>query len=222
MSELARIVRCYNLIKEDQASSVEALAKSLEVSESTVKRDVDVLRDELNIPIKFLRGIGYRIGKPNRQIGPRLEIPGLWLSAEEAYSLLTLINVLIEIDPRRLKKYVMPMREKFEKLVQSAGLKKQTVDHNDTDPLGKEFAGRIKHNWDISEAIINCRRLSLDIDVGDGKLRRGEFSPQCLSLTSKGWYLDALCHSTNKRRHIAMTDIRLATALDVPATTVTT
>lgn len=205
MSEIAKIIKLYNHIERQHrcAKSIAGLCDELEVSRATVKRYLDVLRDQLNVPIRYDRDDGYRIGQS--KIGPRNQIPGLWLSHREAYAMLALTNALLELDPRTFKKFVLPMRERFLKV-----LNKDAKDP--PDELKIAFSSLIKHNFDVSEALVLGKRLQLDIRMRDGAVSRSEFEPQVLRLgnRSQDWILDAIRLDTGRSQAIRMTDIKSA------------
>jgi hypothetical protein len=74
--------------------SFATLLEDLEVSRATLKRDLAYLRSRLGAPIEYDRDTkGYRFGK-DTQAGGRHELPRLWFSEGELYSLLTARQLL--------------------------------------------------------------------------------------------------------------------------------
>ncbi len=76
MSEVARVIKLYNMVRDRKVPSVAHITEKLEVSKSTAMRYLNVLRVELNLPIEFdRRQGGYFLDKNSRRVGPKEEIP---------------------------------------------------------------------------------------------------------------------------------------------------
>jgi predicted DNA-binding transcriptional regulator YafY len=78
------------------------------VSPATLKRDLEYLRDQLGAPIVYDRDSnGYRFDAPAGASGSpawrgdKHELPGLWFSERELYSLLMAHQLLAGLDSRR-------------------------------------------------------------------------------------------------------------------------
>ena len=98
MERLERFYRIDRLLKERPPVPFAELQRALEVSRATLKRDLDYMRDRFNAPIEYDRAArGYRFGV--HRTGPRYELPGLWFSADEVRALLTMRQLLVELDP---------------------------------------------------------------------------------------------------------------------------
>ncbi len=52
-SMLSRIARLHELVKDGQRVTAETLARELEVTRRTIKRDIEFMRDRQNIPIAW-------------------------------------------------------------------------------------------------------------------------------------------------------------------------
>ncbi|MFN9746744.1 MAG: helix-turn-helix transcriptional regulator, partial [Betaproteobacteria bacterium] len=84
-----RLYRIEALIRARGCVSFATLLEELEVSRATLKRDLEYLRNRMGAPIEYDRDAnGYRFGA-DVQAGGRRELPGLWFSEAELYSLLT-------------------------------------------------------------------------------------------------------------------------------------
>jgi proteasome accessory factor B len=63
-----RMMRFHNLIQEESFPNCSKLASEFEVSLRTIMRDVDFMRDRLNLPIEFdSRRNGYHYTEPVEQ-----------------------------------------------------------------------------------------------------------------------------------------------------------
>ena len=97
MTKTARVYKIEMLIRNRGNVSFQNLLDELEVSPATLKRDLDYLKDQLGAPIKYDRFLnGYRFGEEYR--GQKHELPGLWFSERELYSLLMAHQLLSELD----------------------------------------------------------------------------------------------------------------------------
>jgi len=97
MTKTARVYKIEMLIRNRGHVSFQALLDELEVSPATLKRDLDYLKDQLDAPIEYDRFLnGYRFGEGYR--GQKHELPGLWFSERELYSLLMAHQLLSELD----------------------------------------------------------------------------------------------------------------------------
>jgi predicted DNA-binding transcriptional regulator YafY len=97
MTKTARVYKIEMLIRNRGHVSFQALLDELEVSPATLKRDLDYLKDQLGAPILYDRFLnGYRFGEEYR--GQKHELPGLWFSERELYSLLMAHQLLSELD----------------------------------------------------------------------------------------------------------------------------
>ena len=88
---------------------VKTLSQRLECSESTVKRTANRMRDYYNAPIESSRQ-GYYY----QQHGDtRFELPGLWFTPAEVRALLTLQQLLADIQPGLLTPLLAPLKKRI-------------------------------------------------------------------------------------------------------------
>ncbi|MBI3155274.1 MAG: HTH domain-containing protein [Burkholderiales bacterium] len=95
------------MLASGRGHSTEELAARLEVSRSTIKRDLRYLSDRLGVPVRrSIEHGGWIVDRADS--GSAVELPGLWLTAEEIRSLLAMQQWLTSLDagapirPRRL------------------------------------------------------------------------------------------------------------------------
>lgn len=112
MDRTERFYKIDNLLKDRKVVSFAALQDSLGVSRATFKRDLEYMRNRLHAPIEYDRDAnGYRFGKPKS--GPRCELPGLWFSAAEIHALLTMLQLLGNLQPGLLDGQAEPLVERL-------------------------------------------------------------------------------------------------------------
>ncbi len=79
---LVRVCRIHGYLKNNQEVTAESLARDLEISSRTIKRDLDLMRDRLGAPIEWDNRLRtYRYTRPCDLL------PLLWLHADEALAL---------------------------------------------------------------------------------------------------------------------------------------
>ena len=72
---------------------------ALQVSVATFKRDLEYLRDRFHAPILWnAEKQGYEFGAPDG-VSPAYELPGLWFNQSELYALLTMQQLLADLEP---------------------------------------------------------------------------------------------------------------------------
>ena len=194
-----RVIQLYNLIKQLQPVSSKVLMERLEISRATLRRDFDLLRDRLNMPLIYDRWAdGYAIAEETEEeiFRKKFELPGLWLNTQEMYALLTLLNVLEQIDPGLLQAYIRPFRGIMKRLLAEARFKMEGLNSKITIELGDFY--NVKQNIfnNISDALLNDSRVWLKFLDGV-EFINGEYWPKRLILTPKGWDLEAI-HISSK------------------------
>ena len=117
MTKTARVYKIEMLIRNRGHVSFQNLLDELEVSPATLKRDLDYLKDQLGAPIKYDRFLnGYRFGEEYR--GQKHELPGLWFSEPELYSLLMAHQLLSELDSEGvISRHLQPLLERIHQML---------------------------------------------------------------------------------------------------------
>jgi len=96
MDRTERFYKIKELLRQRHVVSFAALQAELEVSRSTLKRDMAYLSTRLNNPIEWSREAGgYRLVN---DADNNHELPGLWFSSSEIHALLTMQHLLAHVD----------------------------------------------------------------------------------------------------------------------------
>src|SRR3546814_5219790 len=169
----------------------------LECSRATTKRVLAYLRDVLGAPLETSRDPrGYK------DTDADYELPGVWFSAEELQSLLSLQQLLASFQPGLLDEALDPLRERLDQILKSQKLQ-----------VGE--AGRIRllraaarppgtHFATIAAAVLQRHRLQIAYEArGSAQITTREISPQRLVHYRDTWYLDPRCHKSNGLRPFA-------------------
>ncbi len=217
MERLERFYRIDRLLKERAPVPVAALLQALEVSRATLKRDLDYMRDRFNAPIEYDRAArGYRFGA--RRAGPRYELPGLWFSADEAHALLTMRQLLVELEPGLLGPHIEPMLARLRAILGTGEHSWTEIERRIRILQPGRRGGRGDQFGVVATALLRRRRLHIRHyhRARDRETER-EVSPQRLVYYRDNWYLDAWCHLRKDLRSFAVDAIRAAVLLDARA-----
>lgn len=100
MTKAARLAHIFRSLHSGTPVTVRALEEKLEVSRATIFRDLDVLKDQLGVPIAWdAEAESFRLPEQPADRPVNFMVPGLWMDAEELYGMLTVINLAKLIDP---------------------------------------------------------------------------------------------------------------------------
>lgn len=221
MDRTERFYRIDQLIRDHTVVRFQTLLEALGVSRATLKRDLEYMRSRFNAPIEYDRdNNGYRFAKKG-QAGPRYELPGLWFNASEVHALLTMQQLLGNLDAGILAKHVEPLQARLKAILEEG------------DASAKEVAKRIrivrmaargmKPEFFEQAATATLKRRRLDITFwsrSNDETTRRTVSPQRLVFYRGNWYLDGWCHLREAVRSFALDGIREAKLLEAAAKTV--
>ncbi|HVL35648.1 MAG TPA: YafY family protein [Burkholderiales bacterium] len=217
MERLERFYKIDRLLKERTSVPFEALQEALEVSPATLKRDLDYMRARFNAPIEWDRGTrGYRFGSP--RAGPRYELPGLWFSAEEAHALLSMQQLLANLQPGLLEPHLKGLRERLASVLGTGDYPLTDIERRIRVLQPGRREARAEHFGVLANALLRRHRLRIRHyhRVQDRETER-EVSPQRLVHYRDNWYLDAWCHLREDLRSFAVDAIREVAPVDTRA-----
>lgn len=211
MEKLQKVYRLHHLLKSRKHPvSLKVLQKETESSRATINRIIRDLRLYYNAPIAYDRernGYFYE--------NKLFELPGLWFSPEELFSLLTLQRLLREAQPGLMDEQLTPLKAKIEEIL--------GAEHLGSGELQKRvriirMAGR-EISPDIFQALSGAlgQRKQLLISHSSresGATNQREVSPQRLTHYRDNWYLDAWCHMRRALRSFSVERILEARMLD--------
>ena len=208
MDRTERFYHIDRLLNERRVVHIQTFLDELQISLATFKRDLEYLRERFNAPIIWDREAGgYRFDGPST--GPRYELPGLWFNASEVMALLTMRQLLKNLEPGLLSAHVEPLLTRLRTILGEGAL---PIDDIDKRIRFHRQAGRThdsQHFAPIATAVLRRRRLAIDhyVRARDETIRR-EVSPQRLTFYREGWYLDAWCHLRKELRSFSLDAIQ--------------
>jgi len=187
----------------------------LEVSHATFKRDIEYLRDRLNVPIIWSAGRQAYVIDPDADLS---ELPGVWFSPAEIYALLEIEHLLGSLGSGLLGRQFEPLRERL-----SALLERGDRGHREIRRRIRVLAlGTRRVNREVFEALSLALLGRKQVLIrhqrrGDGGISERIVSPQRLVHYRYNWYLDAWCHLRRDLRVFAVDAIRSAQVNEDPA-----
>lgn len=218
MERLERFYRMQSMLRSRRFVRTQDFLAELEVSRATFKRDLDYMKDRMHAPIVYDRHHeAYRFDETVAD-SEVWQLPGLWFNADELQALLTMDQLLGNLQPGVLSELTGPLRKRLRELLESG-------EHSAAD-----IAQRIRilaigtravepaHFRVLSTAVLSRRRLRITHQRrSDGETQEREISPQRLVHYRDNWYVDAWCHERKALRTFAADAIEQAVVLEKPA-----
>lgn len=211
-----RLVRLANILMRGKPVSRKTLEDALEVSRATLTRDIATLREQLNMPIAYDRDFeGYVLANQDEHVGPRYELPGIWLDSSEASAMLTLTNVVAALDPGILGRTFSPLRGWVKRIARlDYHLLPEISEKLSIELLfGKRYAGEVFRA--ISSALY--RDFQVDIKLFGHEEVLSQASLQRYVLTRNGWFIDVFVENPERVMRVPMENIREVRELRTPA-----
>jgi predicted DNA-binding transcriptional regulator YafY len=206
------------LIRTRGCVSFADLMDELGVSRATLKRDLEYLRGRMDAPIVYDRyDNGYRLqADPRDARQVKHELPGLWFSEREIHALLTMHQLVQQLDDGGvLGRHLQPLLDKLHGMLgageaDAAELMKRV---KILSPARRPVAPRRFEL--IGSALTRRRRMRMSYYVRSRREHtQRTVSPQRLVHWRNTWYLDAWCHDSDALRRFALDAIGDAALLD--------
>ena len=208
MDRTERFYKIDQLIRFRGCVDRQTLLEALGVSLATLKRDLEYLRDRLNAPIvwdPFARG--YRFSHaPNASRAERQELPGVWFSEREIHALLTMHQLIRDLDEAGvLARHLQPLLDKLHAMLGD--------DQAGAEELLRRVrivgAGRraVPSQWFelFGDALLRRQRVRMRYRTrGREAVSDRTVSPQRLVHYRGTWYLDAWCHTKDQLLRFAL------------------
>ncbi len=213
MNKFQRLFELHRLLSQRRRPvSLQVIGEQMDCSESTARRLVHALRDDMDAPLAYDRthnGWCY-----DDRPGQRYELPGLWFTPEELYALMVSWQLLSELQPGLASRYIEPARDKIAHILEQQG--------GSGEDIGRririlQMAARptdLKLFQRLSRALFERQRISvLYHGRGRDKITERDVSPQRLIYYRSNWYLDAWCHLRNELRSFSLDRLHLVDTL---------
>lgn len=196
MAQFDRVYQYKALFNRKRAVSKQVILDELEISEATFKRDLDKMRDFYNYDIVYDRFENvYKLQNADQAY----ELPGLVFTQKELLALLTIQNMITELEPSLLGPKLQPLQERMADLLASEGLDSASL----TKRVRAVHAGKRKLELKCFQSLAQATLERKKVKVQHYNRQRDEtterdISPQQLVHYRDNWYVDAWCHLRNK------------------------
>jgi predicted DNA-binding transcriptional regulator YafY len=220
MDRTERFYKIQELLKRQRGVTMRELQTALDVSRSTLCRDLDYLRDRLGVPIAWHPKLQvYRL---DGAATDKHELPGVWFSEREIHALLGMMELINQLEPAGLlAPRIAPLKERLNKLLEEGtGSAKEAVKRIRIIPIAQRpVAAELFQT--LVDALIQRKRLKIrHLGRRTGQITKRDVSPQRLIYYRDNWYLDAFCHLRDDLRSFALDAIQTAEPGDKPAVSV--
>lgn len=200
----------------------DAFLEELDISRATFKRDLEYLRERLALPIAWDRDAGgYRMDTRDTAHAS-YQLPGLWLSSDEMYSLLAIEQLLNRIEPGLFDRQLGPLRGRIRQLLETGDHSLEDFEQRIRLPGIEPGAIDASLFQTLIAALLYRRRLGIELqDRLSDSVQGYEISPQRLVHFREHWYLDAWCHDPPELCSIPLDSVVSARPIDKRAREIT-
>ena len=218
MDRTERFYKIQQLLTSRRVVPISSFLKTLEISQSTFKRDLDYLRNRMNMPIDWdPNAKGYRFATTNHNDNTST-LPGMWFNASEVHALLTMQHLLANLGNGLLSNHIAPLQTRLKALLGSADHSVEEVEKR----IKLEHASRRALPLQCFETIATATLQRIQLKITHFNRQTGQentrtISPQQLLFYRDNWYVDAWCHLRKDIRSFSIDAIRHAQLIDAPA-----
>ncbi len=215
MSEIDRLYSYRTLLTGRRAVPRDEILSKMEISLATFKRDLAKLRDRLNIPVVFDKDLGgYRL----ELVDSRKELPGLWFSQEEVLALLTIQNMIEQLEPGVLGPKLKPLQSRLNEMLSAQGVDAQVLAQRVKLVHAGKRKLKLKRFQAVTQATLNRKQIKIQhYNRQNGETIERIISPQQLVHYRDNWYVDAWCHLRNGLRNFSIDAIKECEILSTTA-----
>ena len=215
MDRTERFYKIRRRLIEKGALTRREVEEELEISHATFKRDIEYMRDRLNVPIIWSRDREAYVIDPDADV---TELPGIWFSPAEIYALLEIEHLLERLEPGLLGRQLDPLRTRLRALLERGDRGHREIRRR----IRVLTLGSRRVNREVFEALsvglLSRRRIRIrHLKRGSGEISERVVSPQRLVHYRYNWYLDAWCHVRKDLRVFSVDAIKSAQVIEQPA-----
>ena len=195
MDRTERLYKIEQLLNERRAVAMNILEEELSISKSTVKRDLEYMRDRLNAPIIWHRALRGYVFDPSQAGAERYALPGLWFNDQEIFALLTMYQLLSNLGNGLLTPHVKPLLARLTMLLDTQEDSAEEIRKRIRILHVASRTERPESFEAVASATIKRKRLQFLYRARyNDRGNEREVSPQRLVHYRDNWYLDGWCH----------------------------
>ena len=214
MDRTERFYKIDQLLNDMTVVPLATFLEGLGVSLATFKRDLEYMRDRLNAPIQWDReNSGYRYIQPD-PLAPTFALPGLWFNSGEVHALLTMQQLLSNLESGLLAGHIKPLQARLNALLESQDHSAAEVETRFR--IVHAARRKVTHQYFevVASATLGRKRLKIrHYSRETAKETERTISPQQLVYYRDNWYVDSWCHLRDGIRSFAIDAIHYAEIL---------
>ncbi len=182
----------------------------LEISPAQFKRDLEYMRNRLGAPVTFdMAAGGYKY------TADEFNLPGLWFTEREVYSLLLMNSLLDQLQPGFVQEQLGPFQDKLRALLGKPKRGAESVLDRMRVSMAPQRPVDPEHFQAICDGTLRRKKLRMRYySRGRGTESDRVVSPQRVIYYRGNWYLDAWCHEKEAMRRFAIDAVRLVSVLE--------
>lgn len=206
MSQAARLFQIYRRLSSGKVVTSKMLQDELEASRATVYRDIAILRDQLLVPIEWdAEAETYRL-EPSQDIGKKLVVPGMHLTAREIYSMLTVVNLASALDPGVAWEFRRDYTKVLKNLMEQHRIRGYSLHEKIKVDLPQPDLPARQAMAVIGPALVMDSPVRLfSPDLGEHESER--LIPRRLRLCADGWWLDYEVCATSQQGSLLLDSV---------------
>jgi predicted DNA-binding transcriptional regulator YafY len=210
MSQLERIYKLDRLLRRKSAPSKREILAEFEISPAQFKRDLDFMRERLGAAITFdSTTSGYRYSSAD------FNLPGLWFSELEVYSMLLMYALLDQLQPGVVREQLEPFEAKLRALLGKSRRGTDSILERIRVTPSPQRPANPQHFQAICDATLRRKQLRMHYYARSRDAQTDRVvSPQRVVYYRGNWYLDAWCHDKQARRRFAIDAVREVAVVD--------
>lgn len=215
MSSVDRVFKLHQNLKAGDSVTIKALMEKFEVAKNTIKRDIEMMRDQLGAPILYNHKTSSYQYDPQ---APLFEMPGMWFNASELYALATTQQLLNQVQPGLLQPHLQPLQDRINALIDSDEQGSNTMQQR-VRILQKSARLVEPDSFQIvAHTVLARKQLRFAYQANQqSQTNSRQVSPQRIVYYRDNWYLDAWCHLRNQLRTFAIDKIQNSQLQQEPA-----
>jgi len=215
MAQFDRIYHYKSMFRRKRMLSKQEILDELEISEATFKRDLDKMRDVYNYHIDYDR---FENAYKLVNLDNTYELPGLMFTHKELLALLTIQNMITELEPGLLGPRLLPLQERLSEILEAEGIDAKTLSKRVKAVHAGKRRLELKSFQLVVQGTIERKRLTIKhYNRGRNEYTNRDISPQQLVHYRDNWYVDAWCHTREKLLNFSVDVITECTVLDTAA-----
>jgi predicted DNA-binding transcriptional regulator YafY len=213
MSQMERIYKLDRLFRRRKPPSKREITDMFEISPAQFKRDLDYMRNRLGAPVTFdMEAGGYKYTSED------FNLPGLWFTEREVYSLLLMHSLLDQLQPEFVREQLGPFKDRLRALLGKSGRGAQSILERMQVSAAPQRPVDPEHFQAVCDAALRRRKLRMRYySRSRGAESDRVVSPQRVIYYRGNWYLDAWCHEKEAMRRFAIDAVRVVSVLEEPA-----